>query len=868
MYKFNDMKIFRFILITLFAFISLETMAQMTTNVQQRVSINDTGIHPDSSAILDLADSNKGVLLPTMTSAERDSIENPADGLLIYNKTDSCFNYYAGDQWVKDCGLALDTDPRALQALRLGGTKGHLRAVDSDDLENYYVAGYFSESLNVGDSSWEAGQSTDVILVKYNRHGTPLWYRRGSGEGYNASETVTVDTDGNVIISGYFSNAFSFLDTITSNTNGPRIFVAKINSTGNPIWFFHQNGLTNDNASTRDVQTDATGNIYVVGHFEGDLMLGDTMISNTADGKDGFLAKLSPGGHLIWLNHLGGPSDDWLEDLAVDSQGDVIVSGHFMDSLYAADTFFSSVGQKDLIFLKFNTDGQFLWGRSGGGPYDDFANAVETDPDDHILLAGQFSFSATLGDSVLNSNGDEDIFLAKFDSYGHMIWSHSEGGYSSDDAQSISVDEDGNTYLTGSFVGFVTIGGEALLHAGGDDVLILKYNSGGTIEWVRSAGGSHDEKGMEIDVNRAGVLSIVGDYKSTPSFGGRELTSPLFNDGYFVQYSVLGDIQVPDSRRSNMHDPDSDPINELITNTSIDGFILEITEGESSSLIDLSALPFTESDPQVSFNFFNSISKWDGSALTSSQIHDKNTSRMGISTTNPSGQFSLGGLNHGFSGSSIQLHLAGTHNNGVNQGSSNGTIKLLIEGHDNDDSEITYPLFVKDEDLQTDLYLKGRVSSTALPHLYMAGYTSIVTDSFAPAYRLAVKGLIMCEGITELPIANWPDYVFDPNYELPALHDIKTFIDKHGHLPGVPSENDIAKNGLVLGEAARVVLEKIEELTLHVLRQEELFARRDKQFVESTDERKNQQKIVVEQQTKVEDLMQRISQLESTRSGY
>jgi hypothetical protein len=82
-----------------------------------------------------------------------------------------------------------------------------------------------------------------------------------------------------------------------------------------------------------------------------------------------------------------------------------------------------------------------------------------------------------------------------------------------------------------------------------------------------------------------------------------------------------------------------------------------------------------------------------------------------------------------------------------------------------------------------------------------------------PGSKLAVNGNIRAKEI-KVETANWPDYVFEPGYELPSLKAIKKHIQENGRLPNIPSANEIEANGLELGEMNRLLLEKTEELTL------------------------------------------------------
>jgi len=85
-------------------------------------------------------------------------------------------------------------------------------------------------------------------------------------------------------------------------------------------------------------------------------------------------------------------------------------------------------------------------------------------------------------------------------------------------------------------------------------------------------------------------------------------------------------------------------------------------------------------------------------------------------------------------------------------------------------------------------------------------------------YVLSVKGDIICENVTTLPYGSWPDYVFEEDYDLMPLEEVQDHILAHKHLPGIPSAQEIEDAGVVhLNQMNEKLLEKIEELTLHVI---------------------------------------------------
>ncbi|GMQ31696.1 hypothetical protein [Algoriphagus confluentis] len=89
-----------------------------------------------------------------------------------------------------------------------------------------------------------------------------------------------------------------------------------------------------------------------------------------------------------------------------------------------------------------------------------------------------------------------------------------------------------------------------------------------------------------------------------------------------------------------------------------------------------------------------------------------------------------------------------------------------------------------------------------------------------PTERLAVNGNIKAREVN-VTTAGWADFVFDSEFELMPLSDLATFIETNGHLPGIPTESEVMENGIWLSEMNVKLLQKVEELTLYILRQEE-----------------------------------------------
>jgi len=87
----------------------------------------------------------------------------------------------------------------------------------------------------------------------------------------------------------------------------------------------------------------------------------------------------------------------------------------------------------------------------------------------------------------------------------------------------------------------------------------------------------------------------------------------------------------------------------------------------------------------------------------------------------------------------------------------------------------------------------------------------------AAGYKLAVDGKIIAEEVRVQATGSWPDYVFEEDYDLQSINNLEKEIEKLGHLPGVPSAQEVEEGGIILGEMQKILLEKVEELTLYTI---------------------------------------------------
>ncbi len=302
------------------------------------------------------------------------------------------------------------------------------------------------------------------------------------------------------------------------------------------------------------IGVDGIGNTYIIGHFEdtADFDPGSGTFNLTSNGSyDIFIAKYATDGSFVWAKNLGGADDDAGTSIFVESNGNVYVTGGFegtVDFNPGGSTFnLVSSGGADIFIAKYESDGSFVLAKNVGGTSFDAGSSISVDGNGKIYVTGFFEGKADFdpGESIFNltSVGSVDIFIAKYSSDGSFVWANSAGSSSDDAGNSISVDGNGNVYVTGGFEGtadFDPGGGTFnLTSAGLFDIFIAKYSSDGSFVWANSVGGlSYDLGGGWVD--SSGSIYILGAFEGTVDFNpGVEifnLTSAGQSDVFIAKY--------------------------------------------------------------------------------------------------------------------------------------------------------------------------------------------------------------------------------------------------------------------------------------------------------------------------------------------
>jgi hypothetical protein len=331
--------------------------------------------------------------------------------------------------WAKSFGDAMDSPGASAVAVDTAGA--------------VYIAGGFSGTVNYGSGMLTASGSADAFVAKFDAAGTPQWSKRfgaASGNFSNYAVAMSVDVNGDVVVGGVMSGTVTFGVTMFSATAGFDVFVTKLaGAMGTVVWAkrFKENvGSLYNNQFLDCLTTDSTGNIFLAGRFEADILFGGTALPALVDAAgsptdsnlfyDAFVAKLDTKGTASWARSIATANIDEATGIAVDGSGNVLVTGQVGGgSIDFGGGLVSGPGKPYNGFLaKYTNVGGYV-----NAKILPVNRGVSLDADgaDNIYLTGTLAESGDLGGGALPFVGIRDIFLAKFDaSFGHL-WSKSFG---------------------------------------------------------------------------------------------------------------------------------------------------------------------------------------------------------------------------------------------------------------------------------------------------------------------------------------------------------------------------------------------------------------------------------------------------------
>ena len=398
-----------------------------------------------------------------------------------------------------------------------------------------YVTGEFEDTADFApgdeESTLTSAGFSDAFLACYTNNGRLDHVVAFAGLAKSQGYGVVLAPNGTVYTTGIFTGTVD-LDpgpgTALFTSGGLYdAYLCALGPEGNLLWAGAIGGPGNE--ETRSVTTDALGNLYIAGEMHGafDADPGPGVHTVGEMGSfDAFVAKYGPDGTLLWAHTIGGPGDDRAYDAVTRPDGGVCVTGYFAGSIDldpGTDSLIvSAPGQwSDAFLVCYDAHGDLLWGTAMGGVGTDIGRGLALDTAGNVAITGRFArtayFPHALGvDSVVCAGppGDADLFLAKYDGSGALLWVKSVGGPEENMPRGVATDREGNILVTGRTRGTVDLdpgAGEAPYTANGEfDAFLGKYDPQGGFIWGFTAGGTFHTRGLNVATDGVGSAYLTG----------------------------------------------------------------------------------------------------------------------------------------------------------------------------------------------------------------------------------------------------------------------------------------------------------------------------------------------------------------------
>jgi len=554
---------------------------------------------------------------------------------IFISKLDSAGNFI----WAKSLGGALEDQSYSIKV---------------NDSGEVYVCGYFQDIVNFVSGTniltLISSGYKDILISKLDNSGNIVWIKQLGGTNDDVGLSLFLDTFGNVYTTGYFTGTADFdpdLGFVFLTSSGDKdIFVSKINSTGNNVWAIKMGGVDNDCGQA--IFVDASGNVNIAGYFTGtaDFNPNITVYNLISGGeKDVFISKLNSSGNFIWAKQLGGEKDDIALSLAVDMQGNVYSNGYFMRR---ADfnpgpvlRILTSGGEKDMFISKLDNSGNYVKAiQLGGVAFNgkitfNGSSTLKNDTLENVYVTGSFMGTVDFdpGPNIysLTSAGHSDIFIAKLNASGNLVWVKQIGGKSWDEGTSITLDKSGYVFITGRYKETVDFDpGPNVFNlttlTSFTDIFVLKLDTSGDFVWAKRMGGTSSEYGQCIVVDNYGNVFTAGGFIGTVDFDPGPATYNLSSVSNYISMFIskldsAGNFVWAKGIFGNSYDI-------MVAHLSLDNLGNIYTTGSFGKTVDFDPGPSTfNMTSQGYVDIFISKFNSSGSFVWAKQFGKKNTNK-------------------------------------------------------------------------------------------------------------------------------------------------------------------------------------------------------------------------------------------------
>jgi len=403
-----------------------------------------------------------------------------------------------------------ETGGQLAWARRAGGSQGDwVHRVDTFPDGSFVIAGHFRGTATFGPG--EANETTltavgdsDGVLARYAADGALTWVRQLGSPGLVYGHAVATLADGALLFTGSFYAPVTFGDgeptetTLTPTTaDKSDVFLARYEADGDLAWVVQAAGPEYD--AVAGVVAFADGTCALTGSFSTAITLGPGEAGQTTLTSvglmDTFVAGYASDGTLAWAKQVGGVDNDYPNGIDGYPGGEIVVCGAFEETCVFGPgedeetTLVAGADGRDGFVARFGSSGLLAWARRADGldPFDAAVDVAAAN-DGACVVTGKFGEAITFGEGdaaiTLTPGGRVDIFLARYDVAGDIVWAEQAGGVDdpADASYPYGLDAfaEGSCVLVGEFNGTIIFGRDGpvettLMPAGDADVFVAQF---------------------------------------------------------------------------------------------------------------------------------------------------------------------------------------------------------------------------------------------------------------------------------------------------------------------------------------------------------------------------------------------------------
>ncbi|QKX03788.1 T9SS type A sorting domain-containing protein [Aquimarina sp. TRL1] len=380
--------------------------------------------------------------------------------------------------------------------------------------------------------------------------------------GVSYGEGITIDSQGNILTTGFSYGSFDFDPSptgqaITNGDNSANVYIQKLDNEGNYLWHRYY-GDESATAFGESLTTDADSNIYIVGTFSGTLFFGNNVSISSNGHTDVYVLKLDSNGNAIWARNFGLSGYD---------EGGEIFYNKDTDELYFSGTYStiqtpSSVTDDTFLYKISPTTGNDIWFRTYGSVHHEEGNGITGDDLGNVYMTGtyfkkldyrDFSSGNTVANLLSTGSTNRNAFVLKVNSNGNVVWAK---GFNKQpnvqpgeriEGNVITIDENRNVYIAGTFKATVDFDPNATnfiaSNQGLKDIYIVSLKASGEFRWFQRVEGGNTAAYDRVETitvdNQNGVLT-----GGTTSSGGLFISRHATANGniHWIHKGGSGDV--------------------------------------------------------------------------------------------------------------------------------------------------------------------------------------------------------------------------------------------------------------------------------------------------------------------------------------